>query len=202
MKLHSKYLEGLRIRPDREEQARRHMPVCEWPGCEKAAEHPAPKGRDREGEYFLFCKEHVRRYNKSYNYFSGMADEELREWLERNITGHRPTWRMGANAGGKAGAWRFAAGFSRAQGWRDGYGLFGDGPQTRARPRRVLPPAVMEALQTLGLDEEATSDVIKARYKKLVKELHPDVNAGDRSREARLRDVIAAYHSLRKARMV
>jgi DnaJ-class molecular chaperone len=61
---------------------------------------------------------------------------------------------------------------------------------------------VVEALQTLGLDEEATAETIKARYKKLVKELHPDVNAGDRSREARLRDVIAAYHTLRKARMV
>ena len=79
MKLNSKYLEGLRIRRDDATRARESRPCCEWPGCNEPAEHPAPKGRDREGEYFLFCREHVRRYNKSYNYFSGMADEELRD---------------------------------------------------------------------------------------------------------------------------
>ena len=201
MKLNSKYLEGLRIRPDDGARERESLPRCEWPGCNEPAEHPAPKGRDREGEYFLFCREHVRRYNKSYNYFSGMADEELREWLERNTVGHRPTWRMNPGARGNAGAWRQTAGFGA--GWRDPYGLFrGGARREEARPQRRLPPAVAEALETLGVPEDADAALIKARYKKLVKELHPDVNGGDRAREARLREVIAAYHKLRKARLV
>ena len=200
MKLNSKYLEGLRIRPDDGARERESLPRCEWPGCNEPAEHPAPKGRDREGEYFLFCREHVRRYNKSYNYFSGMADEELRAWLERNTVGHRPTWKMNPHARAAAGAWRQAAGLGG--GWRDPHGLFGGAKREAARPRRRLPPAVAEALETLGLPEDADAALIKARYKKLVKELHPDVNGGDRAREVRLREVIAAYHKLRKARLV
>ncbi len=200
MKLHSKYLDGLRIKPDAESRTREEAPKCDWPGCDRPGEHPAPKGRDREGEYFIFCMEHVRRYNKSYNYFSGMADEELREWLERNVTGHRPTWRMGGREmpGGAA----FRAAFRHARPWRDAYGLFGTGDAfTYGKPKRRLPAAVMEALQTLGLDESADAAAIKARYKKLVKELHPDRHGGDKVKEARLRVVIEAYHKLRKAKM-
>ncbi len=204
MKLNSKYLEGLRIRPRADEETPRSgQPRCEWPGCERPAEHPAPKGRDREGEYFLFCIEHVRQYNKSYNYFSGMADEELREWLERNTTGHRPTWRMGGRSGAAHGAAARGAAFSAGRPWRDAHGLFGNAASRAQRPRRrALPPVIIEALHTLGLDEDADARLIKARYKKLVKELHPDVHGGDKSREARLREVIDAYHKLRKARMV
>jgi len=207
MKDYSKYLEGLRIRPDREEQLRRRAPKCEWPGCEEPGTHPAP--RDREGEYFCFCTEHVRRYNKSYNYFSGMADAELREWLERNLTGHRPTWRFGANAfqatGRKAGAGAHA--FRRARPWIDPFELFeergqGGSSASSARRRHNLPPTVVGALETLGLQPGATREEIKARYKALVKKLHPDANRGSRATEARLREVIHAYQRLRKARMV
>ena len=208
MKLNSKYLDGLRIRPDAggERPRREQEEICDWPGCNRPAEHPAPKGRDREGEYFLFCMEHVRQYNKSYNYFSGMADEELRAWLERNITGHRPTWRIGGHAPGPGGLHADLlrrGGFRHARAFRDAYGLFGTaGAAKPSRPRRQLPAAVLEALHTLGLNDDADSAAIKARYKKLVKELHPDMHGGDKSREARLREVIAAYHKLRKAKLV
>ena len=200
MKLHSKYLDGLRIKPDAEETARRRAPACDWPGCGRPGEHPAPKGRDREGEYFVFCLEHVRRYNKSYNYFSGMADEELRDWLERNVTGHRPTWRMGGRTA-PGGAGGFRAGFRHGRPWHDIHGLFGADATAYGRPRRKLPAAVVEALQALGLDETADAAAIKARYKKLVKELHPDMHGGDKVKEARLRVVIEAYHKLRKAKL-
>ena len=41
--------------------------------------------------------------------------------------------------------------------------------------------------------------MIKARYKELVKRLHPDANGGDRSSETRLQDVIVAYKTLMSA---
>ncbi|RNJ72147.1 MAG: hypothetical protein EB824_06245 [Thaumarchaeota archaeon S15] len=52
-----------------------------------------------------------------------------------------------------------------------------------------------EAYRELGLPEGSSQGAIKARYRKLVLELHPD-----RSRartEARLRGVTEAYHALR-----
>ena len=60
--------------------------------------------------------------------------------------------------------------------------------------------AALKALNQLGLDEGVDMTVIKARYKDLVKRLHPDANAGDRSNEERLREIIRAYNYLRSIR--
>ena len=48
---------------------------CAMDGCDAPATHRAPMGRQHEGQYIYFCFDHVREYNKSYNYFSGMSDE-------------------------------------------------------------------------------------------------------------------------------
>ena len=39
---------------------------------------------------------------------------------------------------------------------------------------------------------------LKARYKELVKQFHPDANGGDRSAEERLKDINDAYTTLRR----
>ncbi|HUZ66783.1 MAG TPA: DnaJ domain-containing protein, partial [Beijerinckiaceae bacterium] len=57
-------------------------------------------------------------------------------------------------------------------------------------------------LGALGLDDRADAEGIKARYKELVKRLHPDANGGDRSSEDRLREIIHAYNFLRSAKLV
>jgi curved DNA-binding protein CbpA len=49
----------------------------------------------------------------------------------------------------------------------------------------------------LGLDENATPDDAKAKYKMLVKRLHPDANGGSRANEDTLKAVIHAYDTLR-----
>ena len=205
MKPNPKYFERIRLRPDEEEILRERVPKCDWPGCEGLGRHPAPKGRDREGEYYHFCLEHVKRYNRSYNYFAGMADEDLREWLERNVTGHRPTWRLGANAWAHAPGRRHVrgGGFRHNRPWDDRFGIFGaagaEAAEGPARPRRTLPPLQREALARLGLDETADRDAIKARYKELVKRYHPDTNGGRKDSEETLREIIAAYQTLRKS---
>ena len=56
-----------------------------------------------------------------------------------------------------------------------------------------------KALRQLNLDDNATKSDIKARFKELVKRLHPDHNQGDRSSEDKLREVIQAYNYLRQA---
>ncbi|MFY9832769.1 MAG: DnaJ domain-containing protein [Methylocystis sp.] len=60
----------------------------------------------------------------------------------------------------------------------------------------------MRALDALGLDEAASAETIKSRYKDLVKRNHPDANGGDRSCEEKLREIIHAYKTLRAARLV
>ena len=83
---------------------------------------------------------------------------------------------------------------------RDPFKLFGEAGQQKAAPRqRRAKPLEAKALETLGLDEKATGDQIKSRYKELVKRHHPDSNGGDRGSEDRFRDVVQAYRLLRQA---
>jgi curved DNA-binding protein CbpA len=198
---YSKYFERIRIRPDPDAELKTHPQRCQWDGCAEAGTHKAPVGRMREGEYFHFCFEHVREYNKRYNYFSGLADTEIARFQKEALTGHRPTWRMGSASGPQP-----AADFSRARSGgagafrrtRDPFNLFGDHTERPQRERKAR-PLEAKALETLGLDVKATGADIKARYKELVKRHHPDANGGNRGSEDRFREVIQAYRLLRQA---
>jgi DnaJ-class molecular chaperone len=55
------------------------------------------------------------------------------------------------------------------------------------------------ALDTLGLELDASRADIKTRFKQLVKRHHPDANGGDRTSEDRLREIIQAYNYLKAA---
>lgn len=193
MKLNSKIFDSIRVKPDKERQARDRNPTCDHPGCESAGTHRAPKGRDREGQYFNFCVDHVREYNKSYNYFSGMQDDEVRSYQKDSLTGHRPTWKMGVNK--EAGS--EPDGFDPRENIRANANRR-SADARRPRERKVL-ALEKRSLDVLNLRETARGDEIKARYKELVKLNHPDANGGDRSSEDRLREIIQAYNVLKKA---
>lgn len=198
MNLNSRLFDRIRVKPAAAPQVRASQErPCAHPGCVRAGEFRAPMGRDREGQYFCFCLDHVKEYNASYNYFNGMSDDDVIKYQKDAMIGHRPTWSMGVN---RAKGHR-EDGFDPA-GFVDPLGMFGDrtrGPVEPARPKHGV--AVMKALGTLALDEDADSAAIKARYKDLVKRMHPDANGGDRSNEDRLREIIRAYKYLKTMKL-
>ena len=63
--------------------------------------------------------------------------------------------------------------------------------------KRQVRNAERKALDTLGLDPDASPQEAKARFKALVKRHHPDANGGDRSSEDKLREIIQAYNYLK-----
>lgn len=201
MKLDSKWFDSIRVRPDEERIAAERVPVCEHPGCRHPGPYRAPKGRQREGEYFNFCIDHVRDYNKSYNWFSGMTDTDVSAWMNSRQTGHRPTWTMGSNPYVRHSRQTingihpdlFADPFDFLAGARDSAHR-AEEPQPR---QRRAGPLERRCLDVLGLDETTTGPEIKVRYKELVKRHHPDANGGDRSSEDRLRSIIEAYNTLK-----
>jgi curved DNA-binding protein CbpA len=204
MKPTSKLFDSIRVKPDPEQVLRKSHPTCEWVGCENAATHKAPKGRGAEGLFFHYCIDHVREYNKSYNYFSGMKDDAVAAYQKDALTGHRPTWTMGLNAR----SWARTHHGDEAS----GYGSTMDPSVVlrRARYRRAqaataspepqrrrLKALEIKSLEVLSLDETATGPEIKSRYKELVKRHHPDANGGDRSSEDLLQEIIRAYNHLK-----
>ena len=81
MNINSRLFDSIRIgASDAEAPLESDAPRCDHPGCARAGEFRAPKGRGREGQFLHFCLEHVKAYNASYNYFAGMSDEVQKRW--------------------------------------------------------------------------------------------------------------------------
>ena len=204
MTQHSKYFDSIRIRSSEKADEKPKGPVCQWDGCDKPGTHKAPVGRMKENEYFHFCIDHVREYNKSFNYFSGLEDNEIARYQKDALTGNRPTWTMGTSGDARAAtAPEFAkirSGRAAYQNrMRDPFAEFTQAKASAGEPRRKPRTLETKALETLGLGTKATSADIKARSKELVKTHHPDANGGDRASEDRFRDVIQAYQLLKQA---
>lgn len=169
--------------------------ICSHPGCEEKATNRAPKGRGRDNDFLWFCLEHVREYNKTYNYFNGMDDDDIAKYQKDARTGHRPTWKMGVNNKGEAkkdyDPYEFMA--ERAERRKN------KTQETPNQKGRKLLNVEKQSLEALDLDGSATKEQIKTRFKELAKKHHPDVNGGDKASEDRLREIIQAYNYLKSA---
>ncbi len=170
---------------------------CDMPGCGEEAEHKAPKHRGLN-EYYHFCIEHVRDYNKSWNFFSGMSDSEVEDHVHKSFYGDRPTW--------KADNARRAEEHLKRKAWQS-YSFSEKDPdfekEKRDEQRRYthIPAHTPEheALAVMGLEPPVQLDEIKIRYKKLVKKHHPDLNGGCKKSEDLLKEVNMAYTILKVA---
>ena len=169
---------------------------CDHPHCHSVAEHRAPKSRDRLEDYFWFCLEHVREYNKSWNFCDGMDENQIESEIREDTVWRRPTWPMGSAENEKR--WRFV----REGDYADSFGSFSGDFDTKSetyssnRQRPDSPEA--RAFRILGLDPTASLSELKTKYKELVKTHHPDRNGGDKVAEERLKDINDAYSTLRK----
>jgi DnaJ-domain-containing protein 1 len=198
MDLNSRLFDGIRVKKAERAPEKAPTTPCSFPGCAAEGVFRAPKGREREGEYFSFCRDHVREYNASYDYFRGMDDASMARYRQADAVGHRPTWKMGARAAPGAQPVDESV-FAEARAARR-RGAKGKPPQTEPPPRYNA--LAIKALLTLELGGDATPAKIKSRYKELVKRHHPDANGGDRSSEERLREIIQAYNFLRANKLV
>lgn len=172
-------------------ERRAHTRVCDHPDCAEPGEHRAPQARDRLNDYYWFCLDHVREYNKAWNYYAGMSNYEVEEDIRRSTTWERPTWRLGA---GRLRSQAF-------QSIRDPFDVLHDesekvdDPSAR-RPRQDT--AEGRAVAIMGLEPPLTLERLKRRYKELVKLHHPDANGGDKAAEERLKSINEAYTTLRR----
>ena len=98
MKLTSKYFDRIRVKPDAEAKSAEQRPVCAWPGCSRPAPIVRRAAANWRASTSILCIDHVREYNKTYNYFEGLDNAAVSSWQKDALTGHRPTWRLGENS--------------------------------------------------------------------------------------------------------
>ncbi|MDF1737154.1 MAG: J domain-containing protein [Minwuia sp.] len=166
---------------------------CEKAGCLELGEFRAPKSRDGADGYHLFCLDHVREYNKSYNYFADMPEEEAASFQHSAAYGHRETWPMGH----RTATMRARASFT------DPFGFADERAERKAakeaekrRQSRQYTAEQRDAFRTLDIDPTDDLHALKRHYKQLVKRFHPDANGGDRRAEDRLKNINQAFSVL------
>lgn len=179
---------------------------CEWAGCSNAGLYRAPKSREEMNEFRWFCQDHIRDFNKSWNYFEDWTIDQMEAQRRADIAWERPTWKLGqrpiqpeTHADGRAWA-RF--------GFRDPMEVLGDNAtinpggkgEAERRRSRLLPKNEQSAIDILGCTAETPKVDIRKRYRELVKDLHPDMKAGSREEEDRLRDVVWAWDQIKGSR--
>lgn len=167
--------------------------ACEWPGCEGIGEHRAPYSRDDLNNFRWFCMDHIRQYNKSWNYYEGMSDKQVEADLRHDTTWNRPSWPF-------AGAERelnFKGPAPDIDNFGGAFSNSDDFDGTASAPRRYEPDTPeAQALAVLDLTPPVSAEQLKRRYKDLVKRHHPDANGGDKMAEEKFKQISLAYATL------
>ncbi len=169
---------------------------CEHPGCEEAGQYRAPKSPDSLDDYWWFCRDHAREYNLKWNFFSGQSEEELQKSIDASRVWDRPT-KPFAKATEEDRAWA-------RLGVADPHQILGDNatrnPGRATTGTRRLPPTERKALEILDARDHWSRTDIRKQYKSMVKDLHPDMNAGNRDDEDRLQEVVWAWDQIKDSR--
>lgn len=168
-----------RFDPFDEEEAPPARP-CDHPGCPEPGEFRAPKSRHNLREYYYFCMEHVRDYNKKWNYFDGFTQDQIYSQMRHDLVGERPTWPPHIAITLETRLHDFLRRWTKENG------------SDATLPKRVVSKEA-QAYETLGLAPIAEQKAVKARYRELVKRYHPDKNPDNPKAVERFKIVSEAY---------
>ena len=164
--------------------------ICEWNNCSNLGEFKAPVEKDNSKKYRMLCLEHVKEFNKNWNYFSGMNDEQVLNFLKSDMTWHKPTQSFSSSDNFFKILWNNAL-----KDELDKVKL--DNNYNYMRKFKYNNNDI-KAFSILGIDIGLKWEKIQEKFKKLVKKFHPDMNSGNKKYEEKLKIITLAYTQLKK----
>ena len=163
---------------------------CDKENCEKKGEFKAPKSRILLNEYYFFCLEHVKEYNKSWDFYRGLSVNHIENSMREDTIWNRPSWPLKGNP--YKVIEQIHSFFSE-----EIDGLQSDNKDSNYFKNKLLDESLSReedaALSILELKLPLTLDKIKKNYKKLVKIFHPDVNGNNKSAEEKFKEINKSY---------
>tara|TARA_B100000029_G_C17076650_1_gene778951 strand:- start:113 stop:631 length:519 start_codon:yes stop_codon:yes gene_type:complete len=163
--------------------------ICEWESCKAVGKFRAPQEKDNSKNYKLLCEEHIKLFNKNWNYFEGMSQEEIEFFLKSDLTWHRPTQKFSSSDNFFNILWSNAL--------NDKFTIFNEEKLINNLNARNLSERDKDAFRIMDLKFGADWLTIQKKFKTLVKKLHPDKNAGNKEYEDKLKKVTLAYSHLK-----
>ncbi len=154
---------------------------CYNPDCKELGIYPAPKSKENLREYLYFCINCIREFNKSWNYFEGLNEQELEIEIRKSTTWNRPSWKFGTK--------NLNYDFEKA------FRQFNE--QKKLDENKNVSKKIKDAFNLLDLDLNSTPDEIKRRYKNLAKKWHPDVQQNETNHNKnKFIDITNAYKTI------
>ena len=163
--------------------------ICEWDNCKQSGKFKAPLEKDNSKNYRWLCEDHIKLFNKSWNYFDGMCQNEIENFLKSDLTWHRPTQKFGSSDNFFNILWNNAL--------NDKFNFFKKEEMRNGLNSRKLNEKDRNAFKILGLEINASWPIIQKKFKTLVKKFHPDRNAGNKEFEDKLKKITLAYSHLK-----
>ena len=163
--------------------------ICEWENCKETGKFKAPVEKDNSKKYKWLCEEHIKIFNKSWDYFEGMTQTEFENFLRSDLTWHRPTQQFGSSDNFFNILWNNALG--------DKFNIFKEDKFYNRLKYRKLNEKDKDAFKIMGLELDADWTDIQKKFKILVKKFHPDRNAGNKKFEDKLKKITLAYSHLK-----
>ena len=163
--------------------------ICEWENCSQNGKFKAPLEKDNSKNYKWLCKEHIKLFNKNWNYFEGMSQDEIENFLKSDLTWNRPTQKFASSDNFFNILWNNAL--------SDKFNFFKQEKMTNGFTVRKLSEKDKDAFRIMELELNADWSIIQKKFKTLVKKFHPDRNAGNKRFEDKLKKITLAYSHLK-----
>ena len=169
--------------------------ICDHIDCTKIGKYKAPVSRSKLNQYYFFCLNHVKEYNKSWDFYRGLNVEDIELSIRKDIVWDRPSWPLGGNP---TKILEQIDDFLNTD-----YSLFEKERDINIFLKNKLidhnlTSEEQRKLTILGLKLPLTVKEIKKKYKKLVKIFHPDVNKNNIQAERKFKEINEAYKVLLK----
>ena len=162
--------------------------ICEWGNCMEIGNYKAPMEKDNSKNYRWLCVEHIKLFNKSWDYFDGMSEEEIIKFLKSDVTWHRPTQKFGSPDNFFNILWNNAL--------NDKFKIFNENKSTDVNIRKLCKQD-KDAFNVMGLEFSSDLLTLQKKFKTLVKKFHPDRHSGNKIYEDRLKKITLAYSHLK-----
>ena len=56
--------------------------ICDHKNCKKIGQHKAPIEKDNSKKFRWLCLDHIKEFNRSWDYFKGMSDHEVYNFMK------------------------------------------------------------------------------------------------------------------------
>ena len=162
--------------------------ICDWGKCNKIGVYKAPVEKDNSRKYRLLCLEHIKIFNKSWNYFADMTSDQVEYFIKSDLTWHKPTKSFDSSENFFKILWNNAL--------EDKINIFKSSNFKDFRKSKISEKD-KDAFEILGLKNGAKWPDIQKRFKELVKKYHPDKNQGSKKYEDILKKITLAYSQLK-----